>query len=357
MKTKIGVITFFNYCNFGAVLQCYGLSTVLHRLGCDVEYIDYTCPFIGNPFGLKSIQRRGLIGYMYTIAGFLFYIPRHGLFRKFRTLIPHSNPVSPKNVADYADCYDKYIAGSDQIWNTRLTDFDKTYFLDFVKDPLKKISYAASFGGANINDGQHQEIAKLLSDFKAISVREVYGQEIVKELTGKHAVITSDPTLLPRRDDWESIAASKPRSMKPYILVYQLGFSGKVIQATRTLKHEKSMRVEYVPFPLGVPVLGRYHLHLGPREWIALFRDAEYVVTDSFHGVVFSLLFEKKFIVVAAGQHKNQRVISLLARFGLLNRVYDDDMPNMDDEIDYECVNKILEKDRQMSIEWLRQNV
>lgn len=355
---KIGIITFFNYCNFGAALQAYGLSEALRSLGHEPVYLDYTCPFIGRPFGLDSLKKRGAVGYVYTAAGNVFYLPRHGLFRSFRERIPHTPPLTPANIGDWGDCFDRYIAGSDQIWSAKLTDFDRTYFLDFVKDSSKKLSYSASFGGAGIQPGLQEEYRRLLGDFQAISVREDYGAKLVRELTGREAAVTLDPTLLLKQEDWAALAAPR-RKTWPTLLVYQLGFSGAVVQAARQIAAEKRVRVDYIPFPLGGFVAGKYQLHLGPREWLAQFRDADYIVTDSYHGIIFAILFEKKFLVVADGQHKNQRVLSLLDRLGLLDRVISrgDRLPDIEAKIDYPRVRALLEEDRQRSIQWLREQL
>ena len=353
---KIGIITFFNYCNFGAALQCAGLAQVLKDLGHEPEYIDYTCPFIANPFGLNSLKKRGPVGYVYTSAGHVFYLPRHGLFRKFRESIPHTAPVGPDSIADYADCYDAYITGSDQVWNTKLTDFDKHFFLDFVRDPNKKLSYSASFGGASIDEKRADEYAELLRDFRAVSVREDYGAELVKRLTGKDAAVLLDPTLLLHREDWEKLAAPGKKK-RPTLLVYQMGFSGAMVKTANAIAREKKVAVDYIPFPLGGVVPGKYQLRLGPREWLAQFRDADYIVTDSYHGIIFAILFEKQFLVVADGQHKNQRAISLLTRLGLTDRVVTGESHDIDRPIDYARVKAILEEDRQKSIDWLRRQL
>ena len=350
---KIGIITFFNYCNFGAALQAYGLSRTLQALGHEPEYIDYTCPFIGNPFTLHSLKTRGPVGYVYNAAGRLFYLPRHEPFRAFRELIPHTGPVNPGNIALYGERYDKYITGSDQVFSARLTDFDTNFFLSFVQDGSKKISYAASFGGSGIDESRREDYARLLRDFAALSVREDYGADLVRQLTGREAAVTLDPTLLLHREDWAELAAPS-RKKRPTLLVYQLGFSRAVTDAARQIAKERRLHVEYIPFPLGGVVPGRYQLHLGPREWLAQFRDADYIVTDSYHGIIFSILFEKKFLVVADGQHKNQRVLSLLERLGLMDRVISGPLPDYDQRIDYPRVKALLEQDRQQSIQWLR---
>lgn len=353
---KTGVITFFNYCNYGAVLQAYALSETLKEMGHEVTYIDYRCPHIAHPFGLRSLWKRGLIDYVYNAAGNIFYLPRRKKFREFREGICHTGPVTPENIRDFADCYDKYIAGSDQLWSARLTDFDKTYLLDFVRDPHKKFSYAASFGGASVEEAYREEYGRLLREFEAISVREDYGAQMVQELSGRSAEVSVDPTLLLTPSQWSALAA-KGKSRRPYILVYQLGFSRTLIQAVRQVKKKTGLKVYYVPFPLGGAVGARCHLALGPREWLRLFKNAEYVLTDSFHGIVFALLFEKKFQVVVDGQHKNRRVQNLMEKLNLTERILGEHAVDIDEEIDYKEVKRILAGERQKSLLWLKEHI
>ena len=350
---KIGVLTFFNYCNFGAALQSYALYRVLRQLGEQVEYLDYTCPFIGNPYTLKSLKKRGLWGFIYTVAGRFFYAPRKRLFAAFRKKIPHTEPLDPGNIGKYGDRYDLYITGSDQLWNAELTDFDKTYFLDFVKDPRKKYSYAVSFGGKELKEEDKAGYRRLLSDFAGISVREEYGKELVESLTGKEAAVLPDPTMLLTGEQWKKVASPK-KSGKSYILAYQMGFTRSLIDAVKRAADQFRLPVSYIPFPLGGFVPGRYHLRLGPRQWLAQFRDASYIVTDSFHGIVFAILFEKPFAAVVDGQHKNQRAISLLTHLGLTDRIVQDGrIPDPEKEIDYGPVRQILHADRKAALSWL----
>lgn len=351
---RIGVITFFNYCNFGAALQSYALCKVLQSQGNEVEYLDYTCSFIDNPLTLNSIKKRGLWGFIYTVAGKISYAPRQRLFREFRKQIPHTGSISRKNIHDYSDSYDLYISGSDQMWNTGLTDFDKTYFLDFVTDSKKKYSYSVSFGGKKIAKHNVPEVSRLISDFEKISVREEYGRRLVKKLTGKTATVLPDPTMLLTKEEWEKIAAPE-KSKKEYILVYQMGFSKSLIQTVNVLKKKTGLPVYYIPFPLGGWVSGKYHLRMGPAEWLAAFRDASYIVTDSFHGAAFSVLFEKRFSVIVDGQHKNERAVNLLTHLGLLDRIVENgNLPDDSSIPDYAKIKEIIKKDKEEAENWLR---
>lgn len=354
---KIAVLTFFNYTNYGAALQSYALYKTLSDMGHDVEYLDYTCPYIGNPFKLNHLKKKGLFGYIYSTVGYICYLPRRSSFKKFREMIAHTKPLTYDTIRKMEDKYDKYIVGSDQVWSAKLTDFDKTYFLDFVKDDGKKYSYAASFGGSNIKKEDESTYNQLLNSFEKISVREEYGQEIVKNIADKESTIVLDPTLLLDETEWSKLCA-ETKEKNDYILVYQLGFSKQLIEAVNDVKKNSKMRVIYVPFPLGGFVKSKISLALSPSKWLTLFKNAKYVVTDSYHGIIFSIIFKRKFLAVVAGQHKNQRATALLGKLGLNDRIatsnYSEKIAN---EIDYLAVNKVLKKELQFSKQWLKENI
>lgn len=354
---RCGIVTFFSYCNYGAVLQSYALSKTLEKLGHQAEFIDYRNKLIYHPFGLESLKARGPVGYVYATMGNLFYRPRRKSFAAFREQLAHTEAIEGTSPTQYANTYDKYIAGSDQIWNVGHTQFDSTYFLDFVKDPHKKLSYAASFGGSSLDDASREFVAKQLEDFEAIAVREDYAADLVHDLTGRDVAVTVDPTLLLNDEEWNQVATPK-KAGKPFILVYQLGFSGKLVQYVNELSKRTGLKVEYVPFPLGGVAAAHLNLGLSPADWLARFRDAEYIITDSFHGVVFSVLFRKKFLVVADGQHKNQRAVNLLTKLGIEERVSTPENPcDIADDIDYETVEQRLVALRKASVDWLDENV
>jgi len=354
---KIGVMTFFNYSNFGAALQCYGLYKTLSDMGHEVEYLDYTCPYIGNPFKPVHLKNKGLFGYIYSTVGYICYLPRKKKFKKFREMIPHTKPLNEITIKEMGEKYDKYIAGSDQVWSAKLTNYDGTYFLDFVKDNNKKYSYSASFGGNTIDELKKGWYQELLKDFNKISVRENYGQELVESLSGKDSEIVLDPTLLLKEEEWLEVC-SKKRIKGNYILVYQLGFSKQLIQAVKEVAELTGFQVIYVPFPLGGVVKSKISISLGPSEWLALFKNADYVITDSYHGIIFSIVFKRLFLGVVDGQHKNQRAISLLNRLGLQNRIAKEgEYKNIAREIDYSSVQPILDEEIETSKKWLFENI
>lgn len=355
---RCGIVTYFSYCNYGAALQSYALSKVLESLGHEAEFIDYRNKIIYHPFSLENLKVRGPVGYVYTTMGNLFYRPRRASFAAFRERLHHTMPLEGIVPPEFADKYDCYIAGSDQIWNVPHTHYDSTYFLDFVADPRKKVSYAASFGGRDLDAESREFVAAHLKDFRAISVREEYAADLVGELLGARPKVTQDPTMLLTKEEWDKIAEPPQSTAKPFVLTYQLGFSGQLVKEAREFSKCEGLPLEYVPFPLGGAARARLNLALSPEAWLARFRDAEYILTDSFHGVVFALIYGKKFSVVADGQHKNQRAVNLLTTLGLESRVSTPDHPcDPSEEIDYETVYAKLAEMRTRSIAWLAEQL
>ena len=356
-RPRIGTITFHDYDNYGAVLQSYALIRKLEEAGVSAEIIDYSCDYIQNAFSIKRLRKNGFLNYVYGVIGHICYLPRRKAFRKFRRRLKYSEPMTAENVKSFSSRYDAIIAGSDQIWDYKLTDFDRRYFLDFVKRPCKKFSYAASIGENLPPEAYRKEYAKLLGGFDHTIVRESYGADIVETLTGKRPEIACDPTLLLTAKEWVAIA--EPRKIRgDYILVYQLGVNPFFVKFVEKLKKKTCLQVIYVPFPLVGFLPSKLNISAGPERWIRLFMDAKYVVSDSFHGIVFALIFRKKFFSFSKGYHRNRRVEELLDRVGLSGRDLSEVNDAMlEEEIDYDSVNKILANYRAKSLSLLKKMI
>lgn len=353
-KKRVGVITFHDYDNYGAILQSYALQRKLKEMGTYPEIIDYRCDYISNPFRLVNLKKKGLFNYIYGAIGHICYIPRRRQCNLFRKHMRYSQPVSRGNMGAVAGKYDIYIAGSDQIWDYKLTNFDTTYFLDFVKKGKKKCSYAASIGEHEPPEQYRKKYSSLLKDFDQILVREDYGADIVESLTGSRPGITCDPTLLLTADEWTSLL-KEPRRKSKYILVYQLGINKELVDFVRRLKKKTGLRVVYIPFPLVGLMNCSCKNAIGPAQWMGLFKNAEYVISDSFHGVVYSLLFNRNFFAMVNGHHMNRRVQQLLKMVGLSHRTIE----NVSDEeltqpIDFTFANEEIARFREESLAQLR---
>lgn len=353
---RIGILTFHKVNNYGAVLQNYALQKVLSNFRCEVETIDYRNNFIYRPYGLKVLKKKGLGGYVLGVGGYITYSFRGRSTNKFRSHIKFSEPVTRSNIGLLADKYDMFITGSDQVWNYKLTDFDKTYLLDFVNDKRKKASYAASFGVKEIEDSYQQDYSKLLGDFQYLSVREQTGANIIKNLTGRDAKVVLDPCLLLDENEWLKVSVMPAVRFK-YILVYQLGFCKSTLNFVQDLAKKTGYNVICLPFPMGKWIRCRCGLMEGPAELLGLIRNAEYVVTSSFHGTLFSILFNKKFFVeIPKGiAGVSSRLEDMLNELGLESRFLVNGRNNhMFEDIDYMDINRKLAAKRKESIEYLK---
>ncbi len=356
-QKKAGVITFHDYDNYGAILQSYALQQKLKELGADAEIIDYTCDYISNPFQLKRLKSKGLFNYIYGAIGYICYLPRRRKCRRFRERLAYSRHVDAKTVAQLDGQYDVFIAGSDQVWDWHLTNFDRTYLLDFVTRG-KKCSYAASMGEHLPAEEYRQAYTELLNSFDQITMREDYGAEVVEQLIGQKPCSVCDPTLLLTGEEWAKLVPEK-KKRKPYILVYQLGVNPSFVSFVKRMQKLTGLNVVYVPFPLVGLMKCRIQLGVGPEEWIGLFRDAEYVVTDSFHGAVFSILFHKSFFVRSDGHHKNRRAEEFLTRLGLASRLISGEQTDeeLTAPVDYAVADRELANFREASVDQLRKMI
>ena len=211
---RIGIITFHRAINYGAVLQTYALQKFLNVSNYDAEVIDYRCEHMENFYKTftikdKSVKQiiRGMLNFKNT------YKKKREFYRFLDQNVRISTEVYDKFNIDKANLrYDKFITGSDQVFNFACTDFDKTYFLQFVKNCDNKLSYAASFGMKEIPDSYVNDYKSLLSTFSELSIRENAGQQIVKKLTGKDSELSVDPVFLLTAEEWEKLA-KKPKLM------------------------------------------------------------------------------------------------------------------------------------------------
>ena len=353
-KKRVGVLTFHNYDNYGAILQSYALQKKIRELGAYPEIIDYRCDYISNPFRLVNLRKKGLFNYIYGAIGHICYLPRRRACNRFRQHMRYSEAVTREDMSAVSGKYDIYIAGSDQIWDHKLTNFDKTYFLDFVKEGKKKYSYAASIGEHLPPEEFRADYSALLKDFDQILVREEYGADVVEELAGTRPATVCDPTLLLTADEWEKLLVS-PHTRQKYILVYQLGINKKLVDFVRRLKNKTGYKVIYIPFPLIGLLPCSCRIAIGPDKWMGLFKNAEYVVSDSFHGIVYALLFNRKFFALVDGHHMNRRVQELLKLVGLSHRTIENvSDEELTQEIDFTSANKEIDHFRQRSLAQLK---
>ena len=253
-------------------------------------------------------------------------------------------------------CADVFIVGSDQVWNYQITNYDTTYLLDFT-EPKKRLSYAASFGVSKISETLKQTYSELLGDFKYITVREKQGAKLVKDLCDRDVPVVLDPTLLLNIQDWKEISDLVSISSKK-IVVYTLSRSDLLMNIANELSRITSFDVAVIN-PRTINLYDKTSAYTsGPEEFINLFMNAEYILTNSFHGTAFAINFNKRFLVELPDGERgklNSRIENLLEMLNLKDRYVDClDLRKMEADIDWEKVNKILDVERKKSIEHLK---
>lgn len=379
---KIGIITYWiTRSNYGTVLQNYALQTFLRSFGFETFLIRTDIPLGCSRLDYyKSLLQKN--GFFSLISYF-----KSRLFCKIARRISSENKNDDKrNLSDFvdknlnptkifislseleSDCpmADIYISGSDQVWNTYGENYNtvseqiKAYLLSFVPDSAKKISCAASFGKSSLAVEFESLFKKELSRFDFISCREKSGVEICKGLGFENTVLQQDPTMILSSDEYKKIASKSLVPKKPYILLYLLGNDTDF--STRRLKQFaklKNLEVVYVPANEAQKINFYKKTFPTVEEWLGLYENASAVVTNSFHGTVFSLIFNKPFLSVhqtGKFEDQNVRIDSLLEDFGLKNRIFSGDFEKLFSSVDFEKVNKRLEEIRKCSpfVEWIK---
>lgn len=295
---RIGILTFCNAYNLGAALQATSLQKTLENMGHDVELIDYRSPSIEGMPKLRSVFKAG-ISMKARICKLLYYFvffPRRMRYKRFQKLAKRSNPYSPRTIGTANDKYDVFITGSDQVFNLELTGNDSTYFLDFVKNG-KKASYAASLG-VYLNDKKEQ-YQNMLQSFDYLSVRESSTAKIFEQELGITAEVMPDPVFLHAGDEWRKLLGIMEKKKEKYVLVYSLFEDKELYNIANRVANEKGLKTYVITKTLRTKgKADKFLRNVGPREFVELMASAEYVVTNSFHGTAFSLVFKRPFTVL-----------------------------------------------------------
>lgn len=307
---KIALLTIWREKNYGAELQAYATINVLQQLGCDVKMIDIRLS------DCSHLNWKGYIGRFISQLG-----PSHRKFCSFwKKYIPTTERYkSIKEIQLNPPQADIYIVGSDQVWNPKLTnEFATLYFLNFGDINIKRISYASSFGTdmwkyPNLKD----EVKTLLSRFDYITCREDTGVEILKGDFGVNAEHVIDPTLL--IEDYSSLTGE---TTERNTLVYYPLTTDPELEAF-SLKLAKELNLIPVNNKFCTTILGFAEWdRVSITEWVKNIAEAKFVVTRSFHGMVFSILYKRQFAVLAGSHGRSTRLTSLLEMLGIEDRFF-----------------------------------
>ena len=356
---KVGILTFWQTeDNYGQLLQCYATQCYLRSLGHETFLVRTTDGHAYNPtfkeqcFGkLRTAYRllpypgylckRGLTSLLYLLL--------HGRFRKrkidrgfarFRTEYLHCTEVyTLQQLMDCPPEADAFVVGSDQIWNT----VDGIYFLNWAKAGVRKIAYAASFGSRRPSEDFCNLIRPWLKRFDLISVREQSGIGICKLSGREDAICVPDPTMLLSAENYLSIASDNYPKEK-YLFVYFLGTRTEIDwKEIHAFAKRKNLKIVYVASQGQEDKFEKTEASI--PDWLALIAHAEYVLTNSFHGTVFALIFGRKFItypIVGVAAKMNDRITTLLDPLALSDRIYCKriGLSKIEDKLDYTTIHR-----------------
>lgn len=367
MKKKIGAITFHSSYNYGSVLQAYALQ----------EFIKNN---FGHAYDYQIINLRTERQKKYYDQSFKIFDLKNNLKKillsRYRTqLLERKNKYEDfinnelcltdgeysdmREIAERCPKYDYYISGSDQIWKPTILDFDWSFFLEFVEDDAKRISYAPSFGPEPLllDDLTRKRLIEDLSKYENISVREVGSAEAVKQVIDKNAEIHVDPTLLLDSGDWDKIVGERIIK-EDYILLYDLKGNKHAYEISRELSKIYNIPVVTVKENAKIQFLCRDFVKeysAGPIEFLNYIKYAKIVVSSSFHGNVFSVIFEKPFLAVDG--KTDYRINHLLKMTDLEDRAVSsvEDIPSTNRlfETNFEKARAVIEKERKRSRKYL----
>lgn len=356
---KVGIVTITEGENYGNRLQNYATQVTLKKLGCEVETV-----FNNYGYNKSNFVKKGLKELLVLMCDVLHIngndkinsYKRIKKFGKFNDrLINMSKFELGKGYApkELKENYDFFVTGSDQVWNPEFLFNSDVEFLTFAK-PGQRIAYSASFGISKLPDSCKENYKKWINDMDYLSVREEAGAHIIKELTGRDAEVLVDPTVMLSKDEWLSIA-KKPKCYKgkKYILTY---FLGKMSEEVNIKLNKLARENNYEIINL-LDKMDREVYSVDPSEFIWLINNAQLICTDSFHGVVFSLIMKTPFIIfnrISKGGAMNSRIDTLLKLFNKEER-YAMDIDNKKIfNMDFSNVDSIMEGERKRAYRYLK---
>lgn len=379
-QNKVGIVTLYhgNY-NFGGLLQAYALPVALEKyLGIPAEQIDYIS------ISEEERETKDIVSIWENIYKFGIkffnkleknnFSRRKKVFEQFIKDIPHGKQSYGYNsIVESLKIYKKYICGGDQIWS----DYQQTkwfsnkdsrvFTLQFVPEQIKKISYAPSIAVLELTNEFKKEFSIGINRFDAISVREKKSLSVLKQITSKSITVVVDPVLLLKENDWLKVM-NYTEKRKKYILCYLLGDS--MAQREAVKNYARILKCKIIVFPHILQNSVRKSdlffgdirdYSSGPREFLGLIKNAEVVITDSFHACVFSMIFQTMFIVFERGKiggkvDINSRIYDFLEEYGLENQlVTEKELVGMKEipKIDFTYAHKHWKKRREESLKYL----
>ncbi len=364
-------------CNFGGMLQAFALQETVQSAGVSCKVLEYEAKDRLTRKNSRSLifRIRNLVSYLGSRMGiFRKRIPDayiHLFFSAFkRKVLPLRHLDSNRAQLPELKIGTSFIVGSDQVWRcvyARSIESVPFFFLNFATQEQRRcsIAYAASFGSDEWEGTpeETEECARLLRDFKAVSVREHSGIRLCREVFGVEAVQMPDPTLLLEQEDYNHLIRHwRTKSTKtPFMAVYLLDENEEKRELAASICQHRGLYAQHLmPHPGAKRLMDR--LPLSIPQWLRFMRDCECVLTDSFHGCVFSIIFNKPFVCLGNERRGSARFDSLLGTFELQDRLVTNPTPGeiqklINTPVDWEKVNTIRHREQQRAFDFLRANL
>lgn len=361
---RIGHITWITYPNFGTYLQAYALQKAISCLGYESRIIDdirFTYLYASK----RHLIRKAIGLLIHPAANFRWFKSRHELLSPFNRFKKRYLIVDKgwKTEESLVKRYNGFVCGSDQIWSPLLpSQHGGFYFASFAKK--NKIAYAPSLGSTSIPEEQKSLYKGWLDSFDAIAMREDTASVAVSNLLGKGIPTVLDPTLLLTGEEWSEIA-KEPKTKHPYILCYFLTYNKKYIDYTRNIGKVLKLDTVFLGDTQEVRELSDVRLKgTGPAEFLGLVRNAEMVITDSFHGTIFSIVFNRRFVTLkrfknSDPKNQNSRIENLFRQLGIDGFYSEEsiDSGNVEFVSDFGLINESLSQLKSKSIAYLQKSL
>ena len=378
---KLAIITWITYNNFGTQLQAFALQRYLEDKGFQTEIVSDEFIVLKPKKTQSDNSRRDLSQYLFHPLKLYKRVTRikRDIKNRFISRIMNQSQDCYKSfknkylqirygVTDKEEIsseYDVFVCGSDQIWNTFEYNFNGYYYLDFTSK--LKISYAPSIGTDEIDPKKMNTIKKWLHDYTAISVREKMTAEALSKTLDREVKWVCDPTMLFENDFWSHLVTGKRLIKNGYLLCYFLEDKKWYYVLAKRIAKEKHLKLVIIPNKRSFFKYREIWKHgCGPLEFINLVRNAEYILTDSYHGSIFSLLFNKEFRYLLRFNDndaisQNIRVYSLFEYLEINDLIVREgtnlSMQSMEKKINYELINKRMDDYRNWSREYLDNSI
>ncbi len=362
----INTITCHDVYNYGASLQAYALMKCLRNEGHQVKIIDYKPNYLSGHYNVFAISEKySSISTLHRLAYYCVRIPyrlcfwdfkRKRAFDQFKskhlhlTDIQYHNNEELKNAPPIADLY---IAGSDQIWNTAYPNGkDPAFYLDFAPNGKIRASYAASFSVSEIDDKIKSFVRQQISKLDFVSVRESTGLQILASI-GLSGCQVCDPVFLLAKNEWSAMTHSRMIRQK-YILVYDFELNKDIENFVKKYAKKYDLKIVSIKDGPNLEYADKVIKGAGPLDFLTLIRDCECVVSNSFHGSAFALIFNKEFYVFNRMRQKvNSRMVDLLAGLHLEERLITNKNDTFLSKINYKEVNPLMEAQVRVAYEYL----